>query len=130
MGRVSIGTPEARRRLGALIRERRLGHRWTQGELARRADVDVKTLVTCEMGRTASPNTLLRISVAFGLKADALEIWLAKASEISDGEGADLQLVGGDVGVEDRAVNAGGDAVLSVERAALHLGAAASALGG
>ena len=53
MGHASIGTPGARRRLGALIRERRLGHRWTQGELARRADIDVKTLVTCEMGRTA-----------------------------------------------------------------------------
>lgn len=73
--------------------------------------------------------------MTFGLKEDALEIWSAKASDLPDEEGTDLQLAGDEIGEvpvakSDRAGTLGSDAVLSVERAAPHLGVAASPLGG
>ena len=73
--------------------------------------------------------------MTFGLKEDALEIWSAKASDLPDEEGTDLQLAGDEIGEvpvakSDRAGTLGSDAVLSVERAAPHMGVAASALGG
>ena len=117
------------------MRHWRLAHHLTQREVAHRADLDIKTIMAFEGGQTSSRNTLVRLSPVLGVAPEALEMWLERASEPSDGEGADLQLGGGEFGEEpvvksDRAVTADGDAVLSVERAARHLEAAAVALGG